>query len=98
MIQYGIADNGNIMPCPYREGCRTYLKGCSGESYWCNNGEAMQKPKTIVLVKFADLRGGVHYDEIEFEGFVSIKKWRRTHKQFYFLGLEYPYETQEARS
>ena len=41
--QLSIALNGNIMPCPYREECRTYKIGCSGESYWCNNAEGMRK-------------------------------------------------------
>lgn len=41
--QLSIALNGNIMPCPYREECRTYMIGCSGDSYWCNNAEGMRK-------------------------------------------------------
>lgn len=36
-----LADNGNIMPCPYREQCQTYKIGCGGYSYWCNNAEDM---------------------------------------------------------
>lgn len=40
--QLSIAYNGNIMPCPYREDCRTYKIGCNGYSYWCNNAEGMK--------------------------------------------------------
>ena len=43
--QLSIALNGNIMPCPYREECRTYKIGCSGESYWCNNAEGFREEK-----------------------------------------------------
>ena len=40
----GIAENGNVMPCPYRQKCRTYQIGCFGISHWCGkegigNGE-----------------------------------------------------------
>ena len=31
----GIAENGNVMPCPYKEKCMTYKFGCFGISYWC---------------------------------------------------------------
>jgi hypothetical protein len=31
----GIAENGNVMPCPYRQKCRTYQIGCFGISHWC---------------------------------------------------------------
>lgn len=45
--QLSIAYNGNIMPCPYREDCRTYRIGCDGYSYWCNNAEGMRKEMNI---------------------------------------------------
>jgi hypothetical protein len=40
----GIAENGNVMPCPYKGKCRTYKVGCYGMSHWCGqegigNGE-----------------------------------------------------------
>lgn len=31
----GIAENGNVMPCPYKGKCRTYKVGCYGMSHWC---------------------------------------------------------------
>ena len=31
----GIAENGNVMPCPYRDKCGTHNIGCYGMSYWC---------------------------------------------------------------
>jgi len=31
----GIAENGNVMPCPHKEKCMTYKVGCFGISYWC---------------------------------------------------------------
>ncbi|MBO7733222.1 MAG: hypothetical protein J6S67_11730 [Methanobrevibacter sp.] len=43
MEQYEWAENGNIRPCPYKDNCRTYMIGCDGQSYWCNNGEVMRK-------------------------------------------------------
>lgn len=33
--QYSFAQNGNIMPCPYRTECGTYGIGCGGVSHWC---------------------------------------------------------------
>lgn len=39
------ADNGNVTPCPYREGCFTYGIGCKGQSYWCKSHERQEKPK-----------------------------------------------------
>ena len=30
-----IAENGNVMPCPYQQKCRTYQIGCFGISHWC---------------------------------------------------------------
>lgn len=31
----GIAENGNVMPCPYKHKCNTYKVGCYGISHWC---------------------------------------------------------------
>lgn len=31
----GIAENGNVMPCPHKDKCMTYKVGCFGISYWC---------------------------------------------------------------
>lgn len=30
-----LAENGNVMPCPYRNKCGTHNIGCYGMSYWC---------------------------------------------------------------
>ena len=35
MGQLSFMPNGNIAPCPYREKCITFGKGCKGISYWC---------------------------------------------------------------
>ena len=40
--QLSFMPNGNIAPCPYREGCSTYKVGCQGISYWCKHGEEMR--------------------------------------------------------
>ena len=43
--QLAFGENGNIMPCPYREDCMTYLIGCKGISFWCKSPKIKDKPK-----------------------------------------------------
>lgn len=33
--QVKFADNGNVMPCPFTDGCLNHPTGCKGISYWC---------------------------------------------------------------
>ena len=54
--------------------------------------EPLFEPK-LMYIRSMDYKGVVYVEPIMFEGVRSIGKWRETHGDRYFLGLEYPYET-----